>query len=762
MAYLSISASQNSCTMHVADLKSFSQYSEVYISCNNQNSTNLARAKGYTTSSSWTIYSLSSGTQYWASYRIKTASGSSDSGGSYFTTTAPYVPPPVIVGGVGTLSVSNGSSLGSISVSWNYATNASGYRVEVYNYYTGAYLGFTTTTSRTASFSGLPTGTYLEVKVFGYRQGSDNGYPSYGYITTSAPIVVGEVGTVTVTNGDTLGKIHINWSYATNATKYRVEVYNYYTNALLKSEYNTFNSSTMTGLPDSTYITVKVFGVRDGSSNGTPSYGYLTTSAKSIGGVGTLQFSNGNTAGKIHISWSSATNATKYRVEVYRGNTNELLKEEYNSYTSSTMTGLPEGTYIRAKVYGVRDGWPNGSPSTAYMTTTSYPVGGVGTVTVNPSTNTVGRLDASWSSATNATGYRVEVYHNATNNFIKTLDTTSTSCIITGLNENVAYKIKVFGIRTTGSNGTPSYGYATTTNFAPQQLTGLTVRAGTAKGGIHINWSAVKNATGYIWEIYKGNTTNSYYYVTGRNTTSTWVDYSGLEENTLYTIKVYGTKSGYPNGGYETATVTTKDSSPPVVTITTSDGSGRMYIAFNATDAQSGMRAVDTYYTEISTANGSSYGQGSYSTNKYRTFTADASGRTFVHDAYYYMKVVAYDSSGNNSSANVRVQFKMARPSDWAWHTVKATGQPINITAQEWNSFCIKINQFRQYKSLSNYSFTTAVTGQTITASIVNQAVNALSSASPPTKPPSTATAGQTEITASFFNTLSSSLNSIR
>ena len=761
MAYLVISPSQNSCTMYVAGLMSYSNYTEVYISCNGQNSPNLTYGgTGKVSSKSWTVYSLSSGTQYWASYRIRTSAGSSDSDGSYFTTTRPSAPPPVNVGGVGSVYVSNGGSLGSINVSWSYATNAESYRVEVYNYYTGAYLGYSTTSYTNTSIYNLPYDTYIQVKVYGVRSGSSNGNPSYGYLMTTGAIKVGAVGYVNVSNGDSLGKIHINWGSATNASQYRVEIYNSNTGRLITYEHNSFTSSTMYNIPEDTYIQVKVYGIRSGSDNGSPAYGYLLTNGRNIGGVGAVSVSNGNTAGKIHISWSSATNASQYRIEIYNYYTGALITSEHNSYTSSTMYNIPEGVYIQVKVYGIRSGYNNGTPSYAYLTTTSYPVGGVGNVNVQPS-STSGVLNVSWSYATNATGYRIEVYHNATDAYIAGYNTTSTSYTVTGLNENVSYKIKVYGTKSGATNGNPSYGYGSTASFAPAQLTGLRVTTGTASGGIHINWNTATNATGYRWEIYRGDTTNNSYYVTGGNTTNTYVDHLGLAEYTLYTVKVYATRSGYTNGGYQTATVTTRDSSPPVVTITMSDGEGRMYIAFNATDSQSGMRTVDTFYTEISNENGTTYGQGSYTTNKYKTFTVDANGREFVHNSYYYMKVVAYDMSGNNNSTYVRVQFKKARPDSWAWHTVKVAGQPILLTAQEWNSFCIKINQFRQYKSLSNYSFSTATKGEIITASIINQAINAISPMSPSTKPPAIATAGKTEITASFLNTLSSSLNSL-
>ena len=186
-----------------------------------------------------------------------------------------------------------------------------------------------------------------------------------------------------------------------------------------------------------------------------------------------------------------------------------------------------------------------------------------------------------------------------------------------------------------------------------------------------------------------------------------------------------------------------------------------MYFSWSASDAHSGMRSSSTYYVEISNANGATYGNGSYQTNTYKSFTSDANGLAFTHNAYYYLKVIAYDASANSISSNVRVQYKIARPTNWAWHTSKVAGQNVGITASEWNSFCTKINQFRQYKNLGNYSFTSATRGSVITASIVNQARTAINAMSPPSAVPASVSVGS-NMNASFFNGLSISLNSIQ
>jgi hypothetical protein len=74
------------------------------------------------------------------------------------------------------------------------------------------------------------------------------------------------------------------------------------------------------------------------------------------------------------------------------------------------------------------------------------------------------------------------------------------------------------------------------------------------------------------------------------------------------------------------------------------------------------------------------------------------------------------------------------RPSDWNWSSLASSaytnGLPtvVLLNASDWNNFCSKINEFRSYKGLSSYSFTTAISGSEITFNMYSEAVNAISS----------------------------------
>lgn len=101
------------------------------------------------------------------------------------------------------------------------------------------------------------------------------------------------------------------------------------------------------------------------------------------------------------------------------------------------------------------------------------------------------------------------------------------------------------------------------------------------------------------------------------------------------------------------------------------------------------------------------------------------------------------------------------RPEDWEWWNPIRSGGDINISANEWNAFCERINEFRDYCGNSQYSFTAVKRGDYISAAIVNQAIRAIQGMSPPTAPPGQASSGTTKVSAAFFNGLKNALNSI-
>ena len=100
------------------------------------------------------------------------------------------------------------------------------------------------------------------------------------------------------------------------------------------------------------------------------------------------------------------------------------------------------------------------------------------------------------------------------------------------------------------------------------------------------------------------------------------------------------------------------------------------------------------------------------------------------------------------------------RPDNWFWQSIVQSGATISLSASEWNAFCERINAFREYAGLSDYYFTTVYRGLPISASIVNQARDAISAINSARGVPSRVYSGDT-INAAFFQSLQSALNSI-
>lgn len=128
-----------------------------------------------------------------------------------------------------------------------------------------------------------------------------------------------------------------------------------------------------------------------------------------------------------------------------------------------------------------------------------------------------------------------------------------------------------------------------------------------------------------------------------------------------------------------------------------------------------------------------------------------------------------WENNGNGAEAYARFTIQETtnepqkeRPDDWEWETVVEQGKPIELTAQEWNNFTERINEFRVYLDMLEINdFTTARRGRTkISASIVNEAQNAIAEMTNSRYLPDEV-GPDDPITAAFFNGLMKALNDI-
>ena len=137
--------------------------------------------------------------------------------------------------------------------------------------------------------------------------------------------------------------------------------------------------------------------------------------------------------------------------------------------------------------------------------------------------------------------------------------------------------------------------------------------------------------------------------------------------------------------------------------------------------------------------------------------------------------IESVDASGNTGySSSIYVTVGTARPSNWSWSYTISSGSSVysvvnkNIYImpyQEWNSFTTRINEFRVYKSLSSYSFTSVSSETALTTTIINQALTAIRDMSAyftgGKTVPSNRSTGDNILVASYYLNMRDALNSI-
>lgn len=289
------------------------------------------------------------------------------------------------------------------------------------------------------------------------------------------------------------------------------------------------------------------------------------------------------------------------------------------------------------------------------------------------------------------------------------------------------------------------------------QLSTPSVNSYTVKyRSIDVVVSSVSGAEQYKLEVRDENLS----LVSSVTSVSTSLTASGLSVNTLYLFRV---RAEDTNGSHVTSnwssytqvTTLASPSAPQFSSTTVGDNSISL--------SWSSVSYASTYDLEYRIA---------FSAN---SWTVVSTGNTTYNvtglnnGTQYEFRVRAYvpDYGNYTGYSNLTYATPGIRPSNWSWSTAKTAGASFNLTATEWNNFTTRINQFRSYKGISSFSFTTVSTNGQLLATIYNQASDAINTLSPPTSLPTITETGTrsaasgNKVKASYLNGIRDSLNSI-
>lgn len=336
-----------------------------------------------------------------------------------------------------------------------------------------------------------------------------------------------------------------------------------------------------------------------------------------------------------------------------------------------------------------------------------------------------------------------------------------------GLNSNTTYTFKTRALDTDESHYdsslSSSYNYSTdsipdTTN-PTCSITSPANGIWTKDNSITINATASDNVAVdyvnfYLAELGTIQDSSSPY--------SANFDISGLSNGSYtFSVRAYDTSGNFSTQQYVTINI---DRTAPSRNIdSTSSTSSSITVNASGLDSGSGMNGFIFYLGGVS------------QTTIYSSTTASYTYNSLSAETNYTVGVATFDNVLNYStilSTNVTTLALNPRPSNFSWTTTKTSLQDFDLTATEWNGLQDRINGFRLYKGLSEYTinsygaytgttaFTRGSTGQDFMYYQFNQAVNSINDMTPPILPPTTKSSGNS-VYASYLNDLVTSLNSI-
>jgi hypothetical protein len=335
-------------------------------------------------------------------------------------------------------------------------------------------------------------------------------------------------------------------------------------------------------------------------------------------------------------------------------------------------------------------------------------------------------------------------YYSGQEAFTSTTSTTKYHTF-SGLYSGTSYKIEAKFFDSNENEVGSAYEYISTKSEETPAPTGFSVSA-SGSTELYMSWNSVSGATSYEVSMYNP-------YSEQRTTSSSYMYWGGLSPNTFYYFQVRAydsSKSGWSDWStydYAKTDEATQTSTPSGLN-GTANSSTELYIDWG------GVSGADSY--EIRIVSPISESRTVYNSYIYWGGLSPNTQYKFQVRAYDSAKDIAWSIWSGYQYATTL----LGRPSNFVWDSNKYSGYDFKITASEWNKLCNRVNEFRDYKGLSSYGFTTAYSGNDFTANQYNQVRNAINSMSPPTNIPVSRSKGDT-IYASDINKLRDSLNSI-
>lgn len=307
----------------------------------------------------------------------------------------------------------------------------------------------------------------------------------------------------------------------------------------------------------------------------------------------------------------------------------------------------------------------------------------------------------------------------------------------------------------------------------------LVKRTGLYDGGFNISWNDTSDEPGHSGYTTRRSTDSITYTIDG-TTTSTSYAYTGLQYGRQYFLDVRA--NGVNPSAYSTDLVATSAPKTPTLSVTgvtntsisVSIGVSAGYWNYvkvwyrikNSSDSWNSITI--THPSTTDTISGLTYN------TEYELKASSFKNKTSGDTDYNATPIESVDGNGDVQFSSLIYAVATQRPSDWAWTTTITAGTDVPsvvgktiyiMPATEWEAFTDKINEFRIYKGLTSYSFTSVSTNTEFTKTILNQALTAIRAMSAyftgGNTVPADRVAGDNILQASVYQNMRDAMNSI-